>query len=280
MRVPQAPRGFVGEQSDGAITFVRSDLAERARALGLFASDGIARAFDAGVPLAGGRGGVALLGGGAAGEIVVRKLRHGGLLAPLLGGSHWGPGRVLHELDVTAELAAAGAPVPAPAFALAGRRAGPLWECAIGTLRVPGVTLLAALRAAASGEDGVTRAATLRACASALREFHERGGQHADLNATNLLVAVEAGNGRAWVVDLDGARVVPRVPAQRRAREIARLWRSLAKHAGAARLDAHERGDFVASYCAGEAALERELHTALRRERLRTALHSWRYARG
>jgi hypothetical protein len=284
MRRLEAPPGFVAEPSDGggAITLVRSDFAGAARARGLFERDGIARAFAGGVPLGGGRHAAAVIDLGPA-EIVVRKLRHGGLLGPLLGESYWGPSRVLRELGVTRELAAAGAPVPAPAFALARRRAGPLWECAIGTLRVPGIPLLAAQVAAAErGENGEARAAMMRACAAAVRAFHERGGRHADLNASNVLVAWDAvasnaDSVRAFLVDLDCARVAPGVPSARRAREIARLWRSLAKHAGAASLTAPERDAFVAAYCAGDAALERELRDALRRERLRTALHAWRY---
>jgi Ser/Thr protein kinase RdoA (MazF antagonist) len=166
--------------------------------------------------------------------------------------------------------------VPRPALALARRRAGPLWECALGTQRAPGITLLAALHAAPSP---AARTAALRACAEAVRAFHDHGGRHADLNATNVLVAAPGPQTRACVIDLDRARVASPVGPQRRARELARLWRSLAKHGGAARLAAGERDAFVAAYCAGDSALEQALRTQLRRERLRTALHAWRYPR-
>jgi tRNA A-37 threonylcarbamoyl transferase component Bud32 len=289
MRAGRAPPGFVAEESADAITLVRSDLADAARALGLFAGDGIARALAAGAKLAGGRGAAARLAlisePGDAGEnadrrtrtsveLVVRKLRHGGLFAPWLGADFWGPGRVLRELSATRELFAAGAPVPQPALALARRRAGPLWECAIGTQRAEGITLLAALHAVTSAD---ARAAALRACAEAVRAFHDRGGRHADLNAANVLVAAPGPDARACLIDLDRARVASPVPAHRRAREIARLWRSLAKHGGAARIDANERAAFLAAYCSADAALERALRTHLPRERLRTALHAWRY---
>jgi 3-deoxy-D-manno-octulosonic acid kinase len=289
MRTRRAPAGFVVEETADALTLVRADLAEAARAGGLFAGDGIARAFAAGAALAGGRGGAAGLtlrsaaesaGGatngadGAGVAVVVRKLRHGGLFASLLGASHWGPGRLLRELEATIELFSAGAPVPQPALALARRCAGPLWECAIGTQRALGITLVAALDAAPSA---AARAAALRACAEAVRAFHDRGGWHADLNATNVLVPAPGSQTRACVIDLDRARVASPVHPQRRAREIARLWRSLAKHAGAASLTQGERDAFAAAYAAGEPALEQELRTHLRRERLRTALHAWRY---
>ena len=275
MRARCPPAGFLAEQSRDAISWVRAPLAADARALGLFDADGIARALAAGSLLAGGRAGATSLPMQAArSEVVVRPLRHGGLLAPLLGtrlrGGYWGPERGLRELAVTQQLLAAGAPVPEPAFVLARRSAGPLWECAIGTLRVPGVSLASAALAAA-------RSGALRAAACAVRALHDCGGRHADLNATNVLIAEHAGDVRARLIDLDRARIDAPVPPRRRAREIARLWRSLAKCG--APLSAGERSAFVASYAGEDAALASELAAALRREQLRSALHTWRYPR-
>ncbi len=273
------PPGFVREHGDGTLSIVRADLADGARALGLFAADGIERAFAAGVALDGSsRGPAALIawpGNGPA--IVVRRLRHGGLLARLLGRAYLGPGRVVRELSVTSELARrADGLVPEPALALARRLAGPLWECAIGTLRVPGVDLFAVLREAAGAS---ARLHALVACAEAVRAFHDLGARHPDLNASNLLLAPRAGRLAARVIDLDRARIRERTPTHRRAREIARLWRSLAKRGGSARLEPRERDAFLAAYCAGDVALEATLRSQLRRERMRTALHAWRYPR-
>lgn len=278
MHADTPPPGFVREHGDGALSLVRADLAAGARALGLFAQDGIARAFAAGSAIGGGRAPAALLAWPGAGpEIVVRRLRHGGLLAPLLGRAYLGPGRVLRELSVTSELASRDDRlVPQPALALARRLAGPLWECAIGTVRIPGVDLFAALREA-QGADA--RAAALFACAAAVRAFHDLGARHADLNASNLLLVSRAGRLSASVIDLDRARIRERVPAHRRAREIARLWRSLAKRGATARLEPSERDAFLAAYCAGDATLEAALRAHGRREHMRSALHAWRHPR-
>jgi tRNA A-37 threonylcarbamoyl transferase component Bud32 len=261
--------GCVREETSQAVTLVRGDLAEGARALGLFGADALARLERAGRRAAGGRGGVAVIAWPGAGrEIVVRVLRHGGLLGALLGGAYTSPRRVLHELDVTSELFAAGAPVPRPAFALA-RRHGWRWACAIGTERASGRELAAEV-------SGPARADALTAAATAVRAFHDRGGEHADLNATNVLVRESAGAFAATLLDLDRARVAAPVPT-RRMREIARLWRSLAKLGTA--LSAPEREAFLHAYCAGDVALRRALRAAARRERLRSALHAWRYPR-
>ena len=273
MRAEPLPPGFVCEGRDGAITAVRAELAEGARSLGLFEPDGIARAFAAGAALGGGRVPAALLAWpGGAREIVVRRLHHGGVLGGVLGGAQLGAARVIEELSVTAQLFALGAPVPQPALALARRRAGPIWECAIGTVRVLGSGLASVLL-------GTERERALRAAAIAVRGFHEAGGQHADLNATNLLLSERNGHLAATVIDLDRAQVGAPVPAARRMREIARLWRSQRKRGGGAELSVAERDAFLVAYCAGDAALERALRAHARREQLRSALHAWRYPR-
>jgi 3-deoxy-D-manno-octulosonic acid kinase len=273
-----APEGFVRREGAGWLALVRAELAGGAETLGLLGPAGIERAFSAGARLHGGRAPAALLTipeGGA--EVVVRRLRHGGLLAPVLRGAYLGPGRVLRELAATAALAArAEALVPRPALALARRIAGPLWECALGTLRVAGVDLFTALRDA---RDAAARAEALGAAARAVRAFHDLGARHADLNASNLLLAPREGRLSAVVIDLDRARLRAALPASRRALEIARLWRSLAKRGGAARLEAADRAAFLAAYCAGDAALESALRAPLRREQMRSALHAWRYPR-
>ena len=273
MRAAKLPPGFVREERAGAITAVRAEFAEGARALGLFERDGIARAFAAGAALGGGRVPAALLAWpDGAHEIVVRRLHHGGALSRVLGNARFGAARVLGELAVTAQLFALGAPVPQPALVIARRRAGPIWECAIGSVRVPGSDFASLLLSP-------ERERALRAAAIALRSFHDAGGQHADLNATNLLLSERNGHLTTTVIDLDRARVRVPVSSSRRMREIARLWRSLRKRGGGAALSAEERDAFLAAYCARDAALTRALRGYVRREQLRSALHAWRYPR-
>jgi 3-deoxy-D-manno-octulosonic acid kinase len=274
--VREVPPGFVREQRAGACAWVRADLMEGARALGLLERDGVSRAFAAGVVLAGGRAPAAVLRWpDGARELVVRRLRHGGALRALLRGAFLGPGRVLRELAVNAELRRAGAPVPAPAFALAQRLAGPLWECAIATERAEDVGLA---RVLAAGDPARAQRA-LGAAARAIRRFHDAGGRHADLNVANLLLAPRGDEFDALVIDLDRARITAPVPPSCRMRELARLYRSLVKRGAHAGLGASERDAFLAAYCAGDAALHAALLAHLPRERARFALHAWRYRR-
>jgi len=171
----------------------------------------------------------------------VRRVLHGGVLAPLWRKGLAGYGRMRGELLTTALLKERGAPVPRPVFAAAWRH-GPLWRGAFATLYEEGMQdALAFLEDLVSEASRQQLEATAHSAARALRLFHDAGGHHPDLHIKNLLVD-RAGSRRpgreraelslhphAAVIDLDGARCgTPPSPRQRQ-RELARLARSLQK---------------------------------------------------
>jgi 3-deoxy-D-manno-octulosonic acid kinase len=244
-------------------------------ALGLLAPGGLER-WLASAPSAGeGRAATALVvlpGGGP--RVVVRRLRHGGLLGPLLGERYLDGGRATRELDVTARLRGLGAPVPEPVFALALRR-GPLFTLALGTLYEEGAVDALTFLASAPDEGRVLRAAA--AFGAAVRRFHDAGGRHADLHVKNLLLRETRAGADAIVIDLDrGAIGAAPLPA-RRARELGRLWRSLAKRGVADQVGERGIAAFLSAYCAGDRALRAALNRHLPAERRRAALHALLY---
>jgi hypothetical protein len=183
----------------------------------------------------------------------VRRVLHGGWLAPLWRGRIAGLGRVRDELAVTMRLHALGAPVPAPAFAV-GRRSGPLWRAALCTVHVAGAVDAIRLLGSAPAPDAVADAA--RAAGAAVRRLHDLGARHADLHLGNLLLRADPEGWRAWVIDLDRARLGAPVAPARRARECRRLLRSARKRGldvvlGAAGLEAFRDGYRAASPEAG-----------------------------
>ena len=175
--------------------------------------------------------------------IHLRPVRHGGWLGPLWRGRVLGPGRCLAELRSTRTLPARGAPVPEARFVL-GLRAKPGWYLGFATTRIQNSRN--GLELVRDGEAALESA--LPHLAQAVRDFHEKGGRHADLHLGNL-VCHEAGP--AWVIDLDRGRAddAP-CPLGRRERELRRLRRSFDK-AGAR---AHWK-HFVSLYAGDEAAL-------------------------
>jgi 3-deoxy-D-manno-octulosonic acid kinase len=217
---------------------------------------------------------VALQAGGP--QLVVRRLRHGGLLGPLLGSRYLDGERSLRELAVTARLRAAGAPVPEPVLALALRR-GPCWAHAFATVYEEGAVDALGFLASRPDEARVLRAAA--AFGAAVRRFHDAGGRHADLHVKNLLLRETRAGAEGLVIDLDRGGVGAPPPPRRRARELGRLWRSLAKRRVAESLGERGVASFFAAYCAGDRALRDALLARLPAERRRAALHSLHYRR-
>lgn len=201
----------------------------------------------------------------------LRPVRHGGLLAPLWGERLLGLGRPLRELRVNARLWARGVPVPRPVLVAGRRCGGPFWSAAYATLHQDD-----ALDAIAFLRSAPERRALLRACSaagSAVRCLHDAGGRHRDLHAGNLLLRPGGSDPQCLVVDLDRARLVPRVDASARMAEIMRLHRSLVKRGlwdavGEAGCEA-----FLESYTEGDRRLRERLLAFLPRERRRLTRH-------
>jgi 3-deoxy-D-manno-octulosonic acid kinase len=232
----------------------------------------------ASAPSAGeGRAATALLSLPGAGQrVVVRRLRHGGWLGPLLAERYLGAERAARELELTARLRARGAPVPEPVFALARRR-GLCFVHVLATLYEEGAADVLAFLASAPDPGRIVRAAA--ACGAALRRFHDAGGRHADLHAKNLLLRETRTGAEAIVIDLDRGGIGSAPAPARRARELGRLWRSLVKRGVAEQVGERGTAAFLSAYCAGERGLRDALARRLPRERRRLALHALLYRR-
>jgi hypothetical protein len=269
------PPGWRRLRAGRALVVVDPDFEAPARQAGLLAPDALRSAFAAPSGAAGRAPTAIVTLPGREERLLLRRLRHGGLLGPLLGGSFLGTGRARAELRVTAALREAGAPVPRPVLALGRRRLGPLFECAVATVLEEGARDALAFLESAPEPARVLRAA--RAAGEAVRRLHDAGGRHADLHVKNLLIREQGERVECRVVDLDRARLeVGLTPAVRTA-QLARLWRSLLKRGVLGRVGARGCARFLAAYCGEDRALRRALSRHLPRERQRTALHVWRY---
>jgi tRNA A-37 threonylcarbamoyl transferase component Bud32 len=275
--LPPLPPGFAWEGDARAAAAAAAPLLPALRALGLLRPDTIESHLAAATG-ARGRAATAVVAlGDAEREIVVRGLRRGGVLGPLLGGALLGPARPFRELAANAALRAAGAPVPEPVFAMAWRR-GATWRAAVATRLEAGAVDALDFLERAPHATRLRRA--LRAAGRALRRFHDAGGSHADLHVKNLLVREGAGACDVVVIDLDRARVVPALGAAARAAELARLERSLRKRGlVAATCGARGSALFFHAYVEGDRSLRRALLAHLGAARRRAALHALHYRR-
>jgi 3-deoxy-D-manno-octulosonic acid kinase len=165
-------------------------------------------------------------------RVVVRRSRHGGLLAPITGERFLGRTRAPRELATALRLARLGVPTP-ELVAYATYPAGALTRRAdVVTRYVANSADLAAAIAAASSE--AEKRSILMAVARLVAALTAAGARHPDLNIKNILIAPdENGDCQALVLDVDriwfDAPGAPRVTTrnlQRLARS-ARKWRRL-----------------------------------------------------
>jgi hypothetical protein len=161
-------------------------------------------------------------------RVVVRRSRHGGLLAPLTGELFVGRTRAPHELEVSLRLAREGIPTP-EILAYSTYEVAPLLRRAdVATREVPGAADLAATLAGDREPSSVREA--VRAVARLLARMASVGARHPDLNVRNVLIARdENGQREAWLLDVD--RVWFDTPRHPRVREanLSRFARSARK---------------------------------------------------
>jgi tRNA A-37 threonylcarbamoyl transferase component Bud32 len=172
---------------------------------------------------ASGRGGarrVVLRGGKV---VYVRKYLRGGLVRFLVRDLYLlRPPRPIRELEATETARAAGCRVPI-VHAVGVEESGPFYRGWIVTSAIEGATAYIDVLAAA---DEAARGVLLAAAGRAIRDLHDAGVYHPDLNGHNLLVG---GDGEVAVIDFD--RAVVGAPDQHRLAQKGRdrFWRSLRK---------------------------------------------------
>ena len=170
----------------------------------------------------------------AGGVFLVRRFSHGGLLRFLTRERFRDPSRPFRELAVAAALARAGIDTPSVAAARARPAPGWGWRLEIVTRRVEGAMdldeLLQLAREGRVAPRALARVA--RAAGGLVRALHEAGCSHADLTTKNMLVERSAALGghagpppRIWILDLDRARIVPRLGRDDRWGSLGRLYR-------------------------------------------------------
>jgi 3-deoxy-D-manno-octulosonic acid kinase len=170
---------------------------------------------------AGGRGSVRFIDS-EDGRWVLRRYLRGGMAARIARDRYLWTGeertRSFRELRLLAALRARGLPVPVPVAARYLRR-HLSYGAELITERLPHAHSLSEMLAAGRMDDA--RWAAIGRC---LRHFHDAGVQHADLNASNVMLGEHR---EVWLLDFDRGRL--RQPGSWNTRVLERLARSLAK---------------------------------------------------
>ncbi len=180
--------------------------------------------------------------GSAAGATVLRHYRRGGWIARLVADRYLWRGeeatRAFRELRLLAAIEALGLPAARPVAARYAR-SGAGYRADLLTLAIPAAQPLAARLG-----DGLAPAVWRRIGAT-IRDFHDAGIRHADLNARNVLL--DAAD-RVHLIDFDRGALA--APGAWRERNLRRLRRSLLKLAGTAPAGADPAGwsELLAGY--------------------------------
>lgn len=173
-------------------------------------------------------------------RVVVRRARHGGLLAPLLRDIYLPPTRAPRELAMSLFLRRLGVATPA-VIGYVTYGAGPfMLRADVMTAEVPNAGDLGDFLAQTT--EPAERLEAWRATARLLHRLAQTGVWHPDLNAKNVLIlppGFDETSGRtvhtAIVLDIDRVRLVVPGDPQLAEANLERLLRSLRKRAGDAR---------------------------------------------
>ena len=220
-----------------------------------------------------GRGATARIAFPSGEALIVKRYRRGGLPARLLPDLFVGVGRMRADVEASVRAVACRVPCAPVVGLLLNQRFKFFYAAYLFTEEIPGVVTLAeALDHASPGWEAIQLA---REAALVVRRLHDAEIIHRDLNLGNLLVRER----EVFVIDLDGAEILPAVSPARRFKNLSRLDRSYVKRFGDSGPLSHaDRRELLETYCAGDAALLRELESHLSSHKRSIALHrlGWR----
>ena len=274
--MPDLPDGYEQRRTDEMTYVCRAGEHETIREMGLSSLKGIQALLASGNP--GGRGRISevpppedLPGQ----TLILKQVVHGGLYARLNRERFLGPRRLLRQLRLVHKARERGVPTPDIGY-MAWSHGRPC-RLYLATERVPASRSLEELLQDEGA--GRQRGLALVAAADAVREMHDAGLVHGDLNLGNLMVAQTERAPEGFVIDLDYSWFPPEITEAHRAANLARLLRSVEKSGALAhRAALRERLGFLRNYCRGMGPLYRRLSRRLRRRVALFRLHrmAWR----
>lgn len=150
---------------------------------------------------------------------VFRRYQRGGFIRHFLKDLYFLDNRPLRELAITAYAWHGGLPIPEP-LGVCWNRVGPFFRGGIATRWVDSAMLLDLLRAKTVPNELLLRVG------SVIRQMHEMGIYHADLQVRNILVSED----QPLLLDFDNARRYSSLKDADRARNLLRLRRSFDKN--------------------------------------------------
>jgi len=227
MNIQALPSGYSLSRNEHGVCAIRIGLEEPLRRMMLASQEKLARMPGA-RRMPGRARPLSIPIPGTKDRVLVRPYMHGGVLGKLRGRGFSGLGRAFNELIVSARAENLGLPVPRMAGFTGRKLRSGKWHLEAWVLLIPGTRDLPSFLAENElREPGLSD--LLGAVARAIRECHDAGLAHPDLNCRNVIVSAARDRYQAYLVDLDKAHFVGRMHVPSRLSQLCRLYRSLAK---------------------------------------------------
>jgi 3-deoxy-D-manno-octulosonic acid kinase len=212
-------------------------------------------------------------------RIVFRHYTHGGLLRAILGDRYLFGSRSFQELALTEEVRSCGIPTIQPVGAIHRSTLPPFYHAYLFSLEIPHAkNLIQYFQESASHpipEYLSQKRKFIRMAAHLLREFHQAGFFHGDLQLKNILVAED----QVFMIDFDRSYRKPSLTLKEKMRNLLRLNRSVEKwkHRGLP-VTRTDRWRFFLAYAGGDEEIRQAMERAMRSYWMRLLLHrvGWR----
>ena len=217
--------------------------------------------------------------------LLIRRYNRGGLLRAINRDRYSSPARVLNEIRVCREAVSRGVPV-APAVGAIIEKIGKFYRLSLVTCEIEDAIDLGEyinwLPAAPPREVLMEKRGIIEAVGRAVRQMHDAGLYHADLQLKNILVRLSNEGVDVHFIDLDRSVIDGGLSERLRADNLRRLNRSVMKmQIQPSPIDDDDRRLFLRAYRGGKPIFGADVSWLLKSCRRHTFIHSitWRLFR-
>jgi len=203
-------------------------------------------------------------------RMVLRQYSHGGVLRALTGNLYLFGARSFQELALTEEIRSSGIPTVSSLGAIHHRIFFPFYQAYFLSIEVPrAIDLIQFFQetvAMPSSETLSLKRKTIRSAGLLIRQFHQAGFFHGDLQLKNILVAGD----QLLLIDFDRSYRKPALSVQERIKNLLRLNRSVEKWKRlGVPITRTDRWRFFTAYTEGDKKIQEVMERLLRTYSLR-----------
>jgi tRNA A-37 threonylcarbamoyl transferase component Bud32 len=204
-------------------------------------------------------------------RMVLRQYSHGGLFGKIIGNLYLFGSRSFHELAITQEILSRGIPTVQPIGAIRRFVFPIFYRAYLLSLEIPRAVdlknFLQEIGSHPSLVNLILKRKNIQSAGLLLRQFHQAGFFHGDLQLKNILVAGE----KIFLIDFDRSYQKSALSIQERMKNLLRLNRSAEKwKRSGLQITRTDQWRFFSAYAEGDAKIQEAMEKALRNYPLRS----------